>query len=344
MSIKEIFELIKKYFSLVWDKKLWVVLCSLVVGMILGVRAKLQPDIYKSDLTFMVNEDEVGMSGIGAVLGEFGFGGGGGGKNYEKIIDIARSNKLLKQVLMEKATLQGQNDFIGNHIIRLYQYHEYWQEDSLMIDFVYTSTNGSSKAAIVAIKKLVSLLRGNPQNPNSNPLLSIEYDDKSTIITIHGATRFPDLSIEIAKIWYEKILTFYVKNSTERQQKTLDELTIKSDSIYNLLVGSETGLARGSDKMGLIKAIDNLPTAQQSRNMQMYAAMYAEVIKNKETSEFILKSQTPYFQAIDIPSLPLKKVNKRGWLMWSIIGCIAGGIMGIGLIVGYDYINEELNA
>jgi hypothetical protein len=30
--------------------------------------------------------------------------------------------------------------------------------------------------------------------------------------------------------------------------------------------------------------------------------------------------------------------------MWSIIGCIAGGIMGIGLIVGYDYINEELNA
>ena len=75
MSIKEIFELIKKYFSLVWDKKLWVVLCSLVVGMILGVRAKLQPDIYKSDLTFMVNEDEVGMSGIGAVLGEFGFGG-----------------------------------------------------------------------------------------------------------------------------------------------------------------------------------------------------------------------------------------------------------------------------
>jgi uncharacterized protein involved in exopolysaccharide biosynthesis len=213
-----------------------------------------------------------------------------------------------------------------------------------MRDFVYTSTNGSTKAAIVAIKKLVSLLRGNPQNPNSNPLLSIEYDDKSTIITIHGATRFPDLSIEIAKIWYEKILTFYVKNSTERQQKTLDELTIKSDSIYNLLVDSETGLARGSDKMGLIKAIDNLPTAQLSRNMQMYAAMYAEVIKNKETSEFILKSQTPYFQAIDIPSMPLKKVNKRGWLMWSIIGCIAGGIMGIGLIVGYYYIIEELNA
>jgi uncharacterized protein involved in exopolysaccharide biosynthesis len=344
MSIKEFFEFIKKYFSLVWDKKLWVVLCSLVVGMILGVRAKLQPEIYKSDLTFMVNEDEGGMSGIGAVLGEFGFGGGGGGKNYEKIIDIARSNKLLKQVLMEKAFLQGQNDYIGNYIIQLYEYHDYWEEDSLMEEFVYTTTNLSSKAAIVATKKLVSLLRGDPKDPDSNPLLSIEYDDESTILEIHGVTESPDLSIELAKVWYEKILTFYVKNSTERQQKTFDELTIKSDSIYNLLVGSETGLARGSDKMGLIKAIDNLPTAQQSRNMQMYAAMYAEVIKNKETSEFILKSQTPYFQAIDIPSMPLKKVNKRGWLMWSIIGCIAGGIMGIGLIVGYDYINEELNA
>ena len=344
MSIKEIFELIKKYYSLIWDKKLWVILCSLMVGLILGVRAKLQPDIYKAKLSFMVNEDEGSGNGIGTILGQFGLGSGNSSKNYEKIMDIARSNKLLKQVLMEKATLQGQNDFIGNHIIRLYQYHEYWTEDSLMEEFVYTTTNLSSKAAIVVTKKLVSLLRGDPQNPDSNPLLSIKYDDESTILEIHGVTESPDLSIELAKIWYEKILTFYVKKSTERQQKTLDELTIKSDSIYNLLVGSETGLARGSDKMGLIKAIDNLPTAQQSRNMQMYAAMYAEVIKNKETTEFILKSQTPYFQSIDIPSMPLKKVNKRGWLMWSIIGCIAGGIMGIGLIVGYDYINEELNA
>jgi uncharacterized protein involved in exopolysaccharide biosynthesis len=344
MSIKEIFELIKKYYSLIWDKKLWIILCSLIVGLLLGVRAKLQPDIYNAKLSFMVNEDEGGVNSIGTILGQFGFGGGNSGKNYEKIMDIARSNKLLKQVLMEKATLQGQNDYIGNYIIQLYEYHEYWEEDSLIRDFVYTSTNGSSKAAIVATKKLVSLLRGDPKDPDSNPLLSIEYDDESTILEIHGVTESPDLSIELAKVWYEKVLTFYVKNSTERQQKTLNELTIKSDSIYNLLVGSETGLARGSDKMGLIKAIDNLPTAQQSRNMQMYSAMYAEVIKNKETTEFILKSQTPYFQAIDIPLMPLKKVNKRGWFMWSIIGCIAGGIMGIGLIVGYDYINEELNA
>lgn len=344
MSIKEIFELLKKYFSLVWRRKGWIISLALGMGLILGVRARLQKDTYKAKLSFMVNEDEGGVSGIGAILGEFGFGGGGGVKNYEKIMDIARSNKLLEQVLMENVLLQGQTDFVGNHIIQLYKYHEHWEEDSLMRGFIYSSTNISTEAAIVATKKLVSVLRGDPKDPDSRPLLSIEYDEESTILTIYGTTEFPDLSVEIAKVWYDKVLTFYVKNSTERQQKTLDELTAKSDSIYSLLVGSETGLAKGTDKLGLIKAMDNLPTAQQSRNMQMYAAMYAEVIKNKETTEFILKSQTPYFQAIDIPTLPLKKMNKRGWFMWSVIGLIAGGLLGIGLVVGYDYIIQELHA
>lgn len=342
MSIKEIFELIKKYYSLIWDKKLWVVLCSLMVGVILGVRATLQPDMYKAKLSFMVNEDESSVNGIGVVLGQFGFGGGNSGNNYEKIMDIARSNKLLEQVLMEKAFLEGQNDYIGNYIIQLYEYHDYWEEDSLMEEFVYTTTNLSSKAAIVATKKLVSLLRGDPKDQDSNPLLSIEYDDESTILEIYAVTEFPDLSVELAKVWYDKVLTFYVKNSTERQQKTLDELTIKSDSIYNLLVGSETGLAKGSDKMGLIKAVDNLPTAQQSRNMKIYSSMYAEVIKNKETTEFILKNKTPYFQAIDIPTMPLKKVSKRGWFICSIIGCLAGALLSVGFIVGYDLLIKEL--
>ena len=175
-----------------------------MVGVILGVRATLQPDMYKAKLSFMVNEDESSVNGIGVVLGQFGFGGGNSGNNYEKIMDIARSNKLLEQVLMEKAFLEGQNDYIGNYIIQLYEYHDYWEEDSLMEEFVYTSTNLSSKAAIVATKKLVSLLRGDPKDQDSNPLLSIEYDDESTILEIYAVTEFPDLSVELAKVWYDK--------------------------------------------------------------------------------------------------------------------------------------------
>ena len=343
MSIKEIFELIKTYLNLVWSKKWWVILCASIVGLILGVRAEFQPDIYKANLTFMVNEDEGGLNGIGAILGEFGFGGSNQGKNYDKITEIARSNKILKQVLLDSVEVLGQEDLIANHIIKIYDYHKYWNEDTILTAFFFSPNNQNVRKTNIATKILISSLRGDPSDPKSKSLLSIDYDDESTIISINGLTESPELSLVISKSWYDKISKFYIKKTTERQQKTLDQLIAKSDSIYTLLVGAETGLAKGTDKMGLIKSIDNLPTAQQSRNMQMYVAMFAEVVKNKETTEFILRSKTPYFQIIDIPTLPLKKVLKRGWLMWSILGCIAGCLIAIGIIIGDNYIIQELN-
>jgi hypothetical protein len=344
MSIKEIFELIKVYLNIVWSKKIWIVICALLFSVFLGVRAKLQPDIYKAKLSFIVNEDDSRMPGIGSIVGGLGLGGNSGGKNYEKIMGIARSNKLLEQVLMEKTTINGSTDWIGNHIIKLYNYHESWEEHYLLSDFLYSPTNLSSKAAIVSTKKLVSLLRGYPSDSYSNSMLSINYNSESTFLTILGKTEYPDLSVKLAKIWYDKILTFYVQNSTEKQQKTLDRLTAKSDSIYTLLVGSETQLAKGTDKMGLIKAIDNLPISQQSRNLKIYVGMYAEVIKNKETTSFLLENKMPYFQTIDTPILPINKMNKWGWFIWSIVGFIAGGLLGVVLVAGRHYIIQELNA
>ena len=48
------------------------------MATILGIRAYHQPNTYNAKLTFMVNEDEGGgVNGIGATLGQIGFGGGG---------------------------------------------------------------------------------------------------------------------------------------------------------------------------------------------------------------------------------------------------------------------------
>jgi hypothetical protein len=62
--------------------------------------------------------------------------------------------------------------------------------------------------------------------------------------------------------------------------------------------------------------------------------MYAEVIKNKETSDFILKSETPYFQKLDEPRLPLEEDKGLGWKLNMILGMIAGGFVFSGLVIG----------
>jgi nucleoside diphosphate kinase len=148
-----------------------------------------------------------------------------------------------------------------------------------------------------------------------------------------------ELSIALAKSWYNKLATFYINKSIERQQTTYQLLSFKADSIYRLLAGSESSLATSAEKRGLVLASDNLPQARSSRNIQMYAAMYGEVIKNKETAEFILNNETPFFQVIDEPLRPLS-IIKPSLVKNLIIGGIAGAFLTIFIFVGIRIKNE----
>ena len=72
----------------------------------------------------------------------------------------------------------------------------------------------------------------------------------------------------------------------------------------------------------------------------MYGAKYAEVIKNKETSDLILKSETPYFQKLDEPRLPIAGDNGLGLIVMMISGMIAGGFV-IGQILWHDLMQGQ---
>ena len=162
----------------------------------------------------------------------------------------------------------------------------------------------------------------------------MEFDEKSTILTIATTAIDQELAAVLTNTWYNKIQTYYVLKYTESSKKTLAELTHKSDSIYSLLSSAESGLATGSDKLGMIKTFDRLPTSLAVRNLQMYGAMYAEVIKNKETPDFILKSNTPYFQTLDEPRLPIKGDKGKGLIVMTLLGMIAGGFVFSGFMIG----------
>jgi len=326
ISFKDIFLKLHEFWSLTWEKRYWVVIVAVLFSLIFGLRAYLKKPTYTAELTFMVNDDEGGgMAGLGAILGQFGLGGSGGGKyNYEKIMEISRSNRIVEQVLMDSAVVEGKKDVLANHIIEIYGLHKVWNKDTILNDFIFTSRVGSDQKTNLAKKILRTQVMGNPKESSDPKLASIGFNEESTIMSIAIASENEDLSIALAKSWYNKLATFYINKSIERQQTTYQLLSFKADSIYRLLVGSESSLASSTEKRGLVLASDNLPQARSSRNIQMYAAMYGEVIKNKETAEFILNNETPFFQVIDSPMVPLNQPGNN-----VIVNSIVGFIMGM---------------
>jgi len=279
ISIKDLILKTQEYIKIIWSKKIALIAVSLLFGAGFALKAYLKPMTYTAELTFMVNEEDGGsLGGIGAILGQFGMGGSGGGaSNFEKITEIARSGKICERTLMDSATVGGTTDLLANHIIKAYEMHEDWQEDTVLVDFLFTKPFAATKQYNIALNKLIVFFKG-AKKPG---IASIEFDEKSTILKIATTAIDQELSAALTNSWYDKIQVFYVLKSTESSKKTLEELTVKADSIFSLLNGAESGLATGSDKLGLVKTYDRLPTSRSGRNLQMYGAMYAEVIKNK---------------------------------------------------------------
>jgi hypothetical protein len=332
ISIKELILKTQEYIKIIWSKKIAFIGVSLLFGAGFALKAYLKPTTYTAELTFIVNQDEGGsLSSLGAILGQFGMGGGGGGaSNFNKITEIARSGKICERTLMDSATIGGTTDVLANHIIRTYELHEDWQEDTVLADFLFTQPFAGNPQYNIAINKLIHFFKGD-KKPG---IASLEFDEKSTILTIATTAIEQELSAALTNSWYDNIQVYYVLKSTEGPKKTLRELTHKADSLFSLLSGAESGLAIGNDKLGIITTYDGLPTSRAGRNLQMYGAMYAEVIKNKETSDFILKNETPYFQKLDEPILPIEKNKGLGLIVKTILGMIAGGFVFSGFVIG----------
>lgn len=325
-------------------RKKWILVAVAVLFAVgYSIQIKRKPAEYQATKTFMVSEDEGGNNGLSAVLGQFGLSGTGGGNyNYNKIMQIGLSNLILDQVLFEKADYNGKNDYIANHIIDEYDMHSDWSKDTSLRDFRFTPSNLEHPVAKRVRKSLEGKVRGDRSKANSPRLVDIFLNQESTIMSMNAFTTDPKLSIIISEVWYDKLSDFYIRKSIERQQKTFDQLEQKADSLYQLMSQSEQRLARSSDvSWGMVSQVDLLPQSRALRDIQMYGEMYSQVIKNKETAEFMLNSQTPFFQTIDSPSLPLYNNNKFR-ILNMILAMFIGLIVAVVILVLIAYYKKEI--
>ena len=72
----------------------------------------------------------------------------------------------------------------------------------------------------------------------------------------------------------------------------------------------------------------NVGIELKQRDKMVLQTIYAEIVKNLEISRTMLIQETPTFQVVDEPELPLKK-NSTGYLISIIYGGLIAGILGM---------------
>ncbi len=333
ISLREIILQVQEYFVYIFRN--WKVLLYFIVPLFfyLTYLAFVTPKKYTGELSFMVNEDEGSqLGGVADVLESIGLAGGTTNSEYnlDKILELAKSRRILSIALMKKGMVNDEEDYYANHIIKNYELHKKWKRDKpKLVDFYFTrdSIPSFNRLENSAMKYIIGMLLGKQNDP---PILTTAVLENSGIMSMEMVSVSEQLSVQLLNTIFRELSEFYIRQSTEKQRDIYEKVHQETDSLRMALLSKEYELASFNDKnQGLITQRAQVRKDQLSREVFLLNTMYSEAASNEEVAKFTLKKKTPFIQAIDTPTVPLKLTKPslaKNTLLAVVLGLIFGGL------------------
>lgn len=329
LTLKELILAVQDYGKYFLRKWYWFVLGAVVLGGLLFYRAYTVPVKYSAPLTFLLNK-ESDKGGAGSILGNLGLGGAGtqGDSHAMKLLELSKSRRVLGAVLFDSTTIDGQHRLIADHLIDAYEYQDSWVETSLE-GFYFNA--GQPAADDRQGNQVFKILHGLMIREEEG-ILTLVLDLESGLFTAKATTPDPELSIAIIERLYAELADYFTQSTVADKQATLQRLTTRADSVKTELARAERELARSQDRLAQVPLRQSSVRQNQlEREVYILSTMYGEIIKNRETSAFILSSEKPAFTLVDAPLEPLR-ANREPRISAGVMGVALGGVL-VGLVL-----------
>ncbi len=338
ISIKELICIIREYiaeFKRKWRLAVLIILSTSTLGLAYSLLKKPK---YIATSTMMLENSKSGgsMAGALALASQFGLMGGGSSSssviNEDKLIEIAKSETIIKATLFKTATINSKTDILANHYIDLFGYKKKWADDDAWKDFKFVNPKEKLSVAENGVLKIFFA-------QITNDFLTTEKS-QSGIITITVKTESELFSKYFNQYLVESLTSFYVNRITEKAQTNVDVIQKRVDSVAGALKNAEFALARWKDSnFQLVKAQGMMAEMDLRRNVEVNNSIYIEGIKQLEISKFTLLQDTPFLQIIDAPTLPIEP-KRLGTLRGSGYGFILGLFLSAVFILGRKRYDE----
>ena len=301
-------------------KRFWVIALYAFLGALVGFYMAFRSStVYTAKCTLMMEGGGKSMSGYASLARQFGIGGGGGeGLSAEKAVELVKSKRIVFGGLLQEATVDGKKDVLVNHYI----------------DKVLPSVSAKFKGVrFIKGQKVFTLLQSEMLNKIYAHIgfsgFSSLLSKKEGIITIQFSSSNEDVAIFFIENTVNYLSDFFTKKAVEKEQRTVDLLTAKMDSVSAELQLAEQQLANEKDHtVAVFRAEGLLTGAKLMRKVRILNILYAEGIKNLEIARFSLMEKQVIIQIIDEPRKPVQYV-KLGKIRATLTGVILAGLFGL---------------
>ncbi len=346
ISVKEIISLVKKYFTVIWDKK-WFVVAAGVIGGIIGlIYACNRQTTYTAKYSFTVGGPSSSASSISGLSSLLNLGGNSmDAFSGDNVLELIKSYALIEKTLLSPTKYNGDT-------ITFIEY-------ALICDSVRAKcANGEAKeekSGIVSICD-VSFPYGQERETFSRAQDSILHKMAADLLSrnISAARRDKKLSFmnysfsytneefarDFSSAHLKEVSNFYIDTKTSLARKNIDTFQEKADSVRRKL--DQCFSRRASFADANRNANGQMVSVTQWKidtDIQILSNTYTEMLKNLEVLKLNLAKETPFIQIIDEPRLPLSN-DKMRKLKGIINGGFIGGFLSCLAIIAYFFFGE----
>lgn len=336
VTLADIILSIKAHINHLVQNWYWIFGAAFLAGILAWFILRSHTIHYTADITFVANEEkqQVGSSALASTLASFGMssGKGDGTSIYSKIIALSKSRKIQFSALLDTVILDGNSDLLVNHISRIYQLTEEWKVEE-PVHFTSLHPDRMDLIHKGYLKRIYNMMVGGDQ-----PMFDISFDNASQMVTMKAETVDEELSMSLIESLYTNLDRFYIIQSTAKGNETVTQLTLRKDSLENVLHKQQARLASAIDRSrGMTYQTEQTNRLDLRVDLEITQAMYIELVKNLEMSRYNLETIRPVFTIIDYPLQPLGTDRKNPVYFIGIFVIIAGFMTAMGLILRKIY-------
>lgn len=319
----------KKDIAYLWRFKIRILIIGLIGGGLGLVAAIFWPITYTAKLTFVVEEGKSSGGGLlSSLAGQMGFdiggltGGTSGVLAGDNVLQLLTSQKMVKQTILTPLDSTNKTYTIADKYADAYKLKEDWKD-------LKTNTKKEIIMFPPDTKKYTrlqdSLLHDIIRRVTEKELSVNKPDKKLGFFALTTTMKNEQLAGLVSTRLIDEATQFYIETKTKRLRINVNRLQHRADSIGRLL-NRKTYAAAGANAIMLDAnpafATIGVGAELQERDKRVLQTIYSEIIKNLEVSRSMLMQETPTFQIVDEPEMPLKK-NK----MSKVVGIAVGGLL-----------------
>jgi uncharacterized protein involved in exopolysaccharide biosynthesis len=316
-----------KYFLIKVLKNWKIVVTISTLGGLIGILiAVYTPKTYTAKTTFVVEDAKTGSSSIlSNLVGQTGLdigglGGGSGLLNGDNVLQLLKSQTLIKKSLLSQ---YDQKNTLADIYATVNNLKAKWQSNK-NINKVITFNSKNTRLEDSLLQTIISQII-------EKDISISRLDKKVSIYELNITSKDEKLSFLLSNILLNKATDFYIDIKVGNIRKNIQRLETRADSLLILLDKKTYKSAEASSQLlNVNKAIPNLPSNAEivNRNKNIQTAIYTNLIQSLELNRTSLLQHTPVFQNIDIPEFPLK-INKASKLLYLLVGLSIGFILSI---------------